>query len=161
MRITVKALGDGSSRVQAVRPGTLVFAEGPSGSMTAHRRRRSSVVLIAGGVGITPMRALFETIEVPGPLTLLNRVSAPQEVVFHDELEAIARRRGARIVWLIGPSSHPANQITPADLHRLVPELAQSDVYLCASPPLARAVRSSLQQLGLPARQLHEEVFAF
>jgi predicted ferric reductase len=63
--LTVKALGDASRRLQEVEVGTWVVAEGPYGAMTAQRRTRRDVALIAGGVGITPMRALFESI----PLT--------------------------------------------------------------------------------------------
>ena len=65
LRITVKAVGTGSRRVHRLCPGTLVLAEGPSGAMTAHRRTRPSVLLFAGGVGITPMRALFEDAGAP------------------------------------------------------------------------------------------------
>lgn len=76
-RITVKSLGDGSRRLQSIGPGTLVVPEGPSGAMTADRWTRPSVLLVAGGVGITPMRALLESLDVgPGRLTLLYRVSA-------------------------------------------------------------------------------------
>jgi predicted ferric reductase len=162
LRITVKALGAGSRLVQAVRPGTLVLAEGPSGALTAQRRTRPSVLLIAGGVGITPMRALFESLDVgPGRLTLLYRASSPGDVVFRTELEDIARRRGAGIVWLVGPSSAPELAMTGDNLRRLVPDVADRDVYLCASPRLSAAVRTALQDAGLPRRRLHEEVFAF
>jgi ferredoxin-NADP reductase len=162
LRITVKALGEGSRLVHAVRPGTLVLAEGPSGAMTAQRRTRPSVLLVAGGVGITPMRALFESLDLPGGrLTLLYRASSPRDVVFRDELEAIARRRGAQVVWMIGPSSAPALRMTGENLRRLVPDVADRDVYLCASPGLSAAVRTALWEAGLPRRRLHEEVFAF
>jgi ferredoxin-NADP reductase/DMSO/TMAO reductase YedYZ heme-binding membrane subunit len=162
LRITVKALGDGSRLLHAVRPGTLVLPEGPSGAMTARRRTRTSVLLIAGGVGITPMRALFESLDVGGGrLTLLYRASRPADVVFRHELEDIARRRGAEIVWLVGPSSDPALRITGAALRRLVPDVADRDVYLCASPGLSTAMRSALRDAGLPRRRLHEEAFTF
>jgi len=162
LRITVKALGAGSSLVQTVRPGTLVFAEGPSGSMTARRRTQPSVLLIAGGVGITPMRALFETMELRGGrLTLLYRASSPQDVVFGSELQHIARQRGADIVWMVGRSADPANQMTADNLRRLVPDVAERDVYLCASPALSAAVRAALRGASLPPSRLHEEVFSF
>lgn len=162
LRITVKALGAGSRLVQSVRPGTLVFAEGPSGSMTARRRTRPSVLLIAGGVGITPMRALFETLEPGGGrLTLLYRASSAQDVVFGAELEHIAAQRGAEIIWMIGRSTDPANHLTTENLCRLVPDVAQRDVYLCASPSLSASVRTALHGAGLPAQRLHEEVFSF
>jgi ferredoxin-NADP reductase len=162
LRITVKALGEGSRLIHSVHPGTLVLAEGLSGALTAGRRTRPSVLLIAGGVGITPMRALFETLEVGnGRLTLLYRASSPRDVVFRAELEQIARRRGAQIVWMIGRSSEPATAMTGNNLRRLVPDVADRDVYLCASPGLSRAVRTALTDAGLPRRQLHEEAFSF
>lgn len=162
LRITVKALGTGSTAVQSVRPGTLVFAEGPSGSMTARRRIRPSVLLIAGGVGITPMRALFETMDLRGGrLTLLYRASSARDVVFGTELQQIAWQQGAEILWLVGRSSDPANQMTAQNLRRLVPDVADRDVYLCASPGLSAGVRTALRDAGLPPSRLHEEVFSF
>lgn len=162
LRITVKALGSGSTSVQSVRPGTLVFAEGPSGSMTARRRTQPSVLLIAGGVGITPMRALFETMDLRGgQLTLLYRASSPQDVVFGAELQHIARQRGAEIAWMVGRSSDPANQMTADNLRRMVPDVSERDVYLCASPGLSVSVRAALRDVGLPPHRLHEEAFSF
>jgi predicted ferric reductase len=162
LRITVKALGTGSRLVQSVRPGTLVIPEGPSGAMTAGRSTQPSVLLVAGGVGITPMRALFESLDVgPGRLTLLYRASRPTDVVFRAELEAIAAHRGARIVWMIGPSSDPALAITGWNLRRLVPGVADCDVYVCASPGLAHSVRHALHHAGVPRRRVHEELFTF
>lgn len=161
-RITVKELGRGSGLVQRVRPGTLVLAEGPSGAMTGRRRSRPAVLLMAGGVGITPMRALFETIEADaGNLTLLYRASRAADVVFRDEIEAIARRRGAQVIWLVGSSRDPANALTGESLRRWVPDVVARDVYLCASPGLARVVKAALAEAGVPRRQVHEEDFAF
>ena len=160
--MTVKALGEGSRRLQSVRLGTWVLAEGPYGALTARRRKQRAVLLIAGGIGITPMRALFGTIDVPGEqLTLLYRASSEADVVFRGELDEIARRRGARIMYLIGPSSDPANALTSDTLARLIPGLPEHDVLLCASPGLSRAIRRALLGAGLPRGQLHEEEFSF
>src|ERR1017187_7456441 len=61
LRITAKDLGDHSAALAQLRPGTRVFAEGPYGAFRASRPGRG-VVLLAGGVGITPLRALFATL---------------------------------------------------------------------------------------------------
>src|SRR5207302_9866982 len=62
LRITVKALGDDTRKIQRLRPGVRVFAEGPYGTFTTGRRTRRRVALIAGGIGVTPLRALLESL---------------------------------------------------------------------------------------------------
>ena len=162
LRITVKARGDGTRRIFGVPVGTLVFAEGPYGALTAHRRRRPRVLMIAGGVGITPMRAMFEVIDLPGKdVTLVYRASSEQDLVFKHELDEIAERSGARVVYLVGPSTDAANEMSAGALKRIVGDLSDHDVYLCASPRLAGRVRDSLMLGGFPRHQLHEERFSF
>jgi predicted ferric reductase len=160
LRLTVKALGDGSGRLQGVDAGTWVVAEGPYGAVTAARRTRRDVLLIAGGVGITPMRALFETLPLaPGQdLTLLYRARNPEELLFRHELDQIARTRGARVHYLLGPDRRC---LSAAALRYNIPGLTRRDVYLCASPQLSDAVRRALDEAGLPPENLHEERFAF
>ncbi len=160
LRLTVKTLGDGSTRLQDLEPGTWVVAEGPYGAMTAERRTRRDVLLIAGGVGITPMRALFESLpEVPGEdVVLLYRARSPEELLFREELERIAASRCARVQYLLGDDVGP---LTPELFERLVPGFVDRDVYLCGPPGLAAAVRRALLSGGLPERRLHEERFAF
>ena len=159
LRLTVKSLGDGSERLQQVPVGTRLIAEGPYGAMTAARRTRRDVLLIAGGVGITPMRALFETMPVgPGQdLMLLYRAEKREQLVFRAELDALAARRRARVVYLLGKDR---NLLSAPSLTRLVPRLADRDVFLCGPPGLSAAVRASLHRAGLPPAQLHEERFA-
>jgi predicted ferric reductase len=160
LRLTVQALGDGSQGLQALPVGTWVLSEGPYGAVTSARRTRRHVLLIAGGVGITPMRALFETMPLaPGDdMLLLYRARTTADLLFRDEIDEIAARRGARVAYLVGPGG---DALTPAGLLRLVPDAAERDVYLCGSPRLTATVRTSLRDLGLPPSQLHEERFAF
>lgn len=161
LRLTVKNAGDGTRLLRTLRPDARVLTEGPYGTMTERRRRRHGVLLIAGGVGITPMRALFETMAISGPLTLLYRASAPAGLLFRGDLERIATARGCQLIYLVGSSADPANAITASKLTRLVPDLKGRDIYLCAAPRLARATRDALLEAGVPRRRLHEEVFAF
>jgi ferredoxin-NADP reductase len=160
LRLTVKALGDGSRNLQNLPVGTWVVAEGPYGAVTPAVRTHRNVLLIAGGVGITPMRALFETIPLqPGEdLLLLYRARTADDLLFRSELDAIAARRRARIAYLLG---NDRTSLTAAGLSRLVPDLVERDVYMCGPPGLSDAVRGALRSAGLPAEQVHEERFAF
>ena len=162
LRITIKALGLGTRLLHDLRPGTVVLAEGPYGALTERRRRRRRVLLVAGGVGITPMRVLFETMDLPGEdLTLLYRAPSAEAVLFREELDEIAQRKGARVIYLIGSSDEPQNLLNAYTLRALVGPLRDYDVYLCAPPRMAARLRESLLHTGHSRRQLHEEQFSF
>ncbi|MGW6539195.1 ferredoxin reductase family protein [Streptomyces sp. NPDC055051] len=160
LRITVKVRGDHTRRVRRLRPGTRVLASGPYGALTAHRRTRRKVLLLAGGVGITPLRALFETLPGgPGDMTLLYRASDEGGLVLREELESIARERRAALHYLLGPSDSSYDPLAPRALRALVPDLAAHDVYLCGPPAMARAATASLVRAGVPASRIHTENF--
>ena len=160
LRLTVKALGEGSRRLQDVAVGTWVVTEGPYGAMTSARRSRDDILLIAGGVGITPIRALFETIPLNASqdLTLIYRARTPDDVLFRDELDEIAWRREAQVHYVLGDE---ADCLSARSLTFLVPDLAQRDVYMCGPPKMTEAVRLALHAAGLSDDYIHEERFAF
>ena len=99
-RITVKNLGDHSAKFGEIPVGTRVFAEGPFGVFTDDSRTRDKTLLIAGGIGITPVRALLE--EMDGDLVALYRVVSADDLVFSDELDRIADERGAKVNYVVG-----------------------------------------------------------
>ena len=160
LRITVKALGDHSSDLAGVRVGTKVLAEGPYGGFTAARRKRRKVLLIAAGVGITPIRTLFETLPGgPGDITLLYRVSSPENVLFQDELEAISESRGHRLYFLSGPRGGPGDPLSAGRVAKAIPDVRQHDVYLCGPPAMTEATIRTLRRCGVPRRRIHHESF--
>lgn len=162
LRITVKACGDHTRKIRRLRPGIRVLATGPFGALTAHRRTRRKVLLLAGGVGITPMRALFETLPGgPGDLTLLYRAGSAAQLVLRKELEAIAESRGAALHYLLGPSDGAFDPLAPRALRDLVPDLPEHDVYLCGPAGMSRAAAVALTKAGVPASRIHSEQFAF
>jgi predicted ferric reductase len=159
LRFTIKNLGDHSSAAAKLRPGTKVRAEGPYGAFTEDKARSPQVLLIAAGVGITPIRALFETL--PGRLTLLYRAGNDQEILFRSELEQIARERGARLVYLVGSRRRHGKTFTPRGLMNLVPDLKGHDVYLCGPEPMQQSVIAALRSAGVPNSRIHHESFEF
>lgn len=165
LRVTVKDLGDDTQRLQRIAPGTPVYVEGPYGALTGARRTRSRVLLIAGGIGITPLRALLEDLPArPGELTLVYRARRPRDIVFRDELDAIARTNGAVLHYLVGRRDSrelPGDPLAADGLAALVPDVRQRDVYLCGPVEMMDAVRRSLGLLGVPAAQIHAERFAY
>ena len=173
LRITVRDLGDHSRRVARLRPGTRVWIEGPYGAFTTELRTRRPVLLVAAGIGITPVRALAEELVGDGltgrgQISLLYRAAAGR-LVLEDELAALARERGLRLALLPGaaaPGSWLPHRLTrgaddAAVLQHLVPGLRDHDVYLCGPPDWMALVRASLRRAGVPASQLHDERFSW
>ena len=158
-------MGDDSARLQRTPIGTRVYVEGPYGALTGSRRRRSRVLLIAGGIGITPLRALLE--ELPtrrGELTLIYRARHPKDVVFRAELDAIAQLNGATVHYIVGrrgSPSVPPDPLGPETLSSLVPDAQERDVYVCGPDPMMDAVRRTLRTLGVPTNQIHTERFVY
>jgi predicted ferric reductase len=164
LRITVKDLGDGSASLAALRPGTRVWFEGPYGAFTARRRDRARprpVLLIAGGAGITPIRALYETLPGRGSdVVLLYRASTAADLVLYHELQAIAARRGFGLLPLLGSRGRD-DPLTAARLRQAVPDLAEREVFVCGPAGMTAAARRELRRAGVARRRIHAESFAF
>jgi predicted ferric reductase len=161
LRLTAKALGDGSSGLRSLKVGTRVFAEGPYGAFTTIHQRRANALLVAGGVGITPIRALLE--EISGHVVLLYRVASDRDAVLLPELGQLARARGAVIHVLSGPSNAagPRGPLLGAgSVHAMVPDVLERDVFVCGPPGMTSAVLRSLRELGVPGSQVHAERFS-
>jgi ferredoxin-NADP reductase/DMSO/TMAO reductase YedYZ heme-binding membrane subunit len=152
LRITVR---DRTGRLAALRPGTRVIAEGPAGGLTGAARRRAGVAMIAGGVGIAPIRALLE--DLPGEdIAVVYRAGG--EVLFRSELDALARRRGAALHYVLGDRAGDG-ALSAERLRALVPDIAERDVFVCGPPGLTAATRASLRGAGVPRRQIVSEGF--
>ena len=161
MRITVKDLGDHSRTLAYLKPGTRVFVEGPYGAFTAGRSTQPHVVLVGGGVGITPVRALMDEFQGGVQMDLLYRASREEDLVLRDELDYLAFNSGGsiRIHYLVGSrKDHPMDA---RSLNRLVPQFADSDIYICGPEPLVSAVRKAAEDSGVPKNRFHDEAFAF
>ena len=156
LRLTAKAAGDGTAALRHLAVGTRVFAEGPYGAFTAMHRTRPESVLIAGGVGVTPIRALLE--ELRGHTVVIYRVAADRDAVLYAELRELARAKGAELHLVSGPVS--PDKLAPGELARLVPDIDGRDVFLCGPPPMMNAVLRSLRELGVPKPQIHFERFS-
>jgi len=165
LRITVKALGDGTRALQRLPLGTPVIVEGPYGVMTGARRTRRKVLMIAGGIGIAPLRALMEALPAePGEMTLVYRAREPKHVVFRDELDTLARLRGATVHYLIGrrgTAEMPTDPLAAAGINRLVPDIRERDIYLCGPVPMMDRLERTLRELHVPRRRIHAERFAY
>ncbi|MEU4378271.1 ferredoxin reductase family protein [Micromonospora echinofusca] len=159
LRLTVKVVGRHTADLRDLEPGTRVWAEGPSGTFTAAHRTRERALLIAGGSGITPIRAMLE--ELPPGAALIYRARTPADVLLHRELDWLAEARDTAIWYVVGSRHDPGPRqvMSPDGLRRLVPDVARRDVYLCGPPGLVEQSLRVLREAGVPRRQIHLATF--
>ena len=163
LRITIKNIGDFTSGVHTLKPGTPILVEGPFGKFT-ERPKNPKVLLIAGGIGITPIRPLAEEMAADGfDVRVLYRAHSEGDLVFKKEMDALSAQRGVRVDYLLtqagGRRLGREAWLSPATLARLVPDIAQRVAYVCGPVGMMTAVIKSLGALGVPPDQIRSEVF--
>jgi predicted ferric reductase len=161
LRLTIKAVGGHTGQLRGLEPGVRIFAEGPSGVFTADRRTRRRALLIAGGSGIAPIRALLE--DLPRGTVVIYRASSADDLIFREELDWLADNRDAEVFYIVGKRDDPGPRwvLSPSGLRDLVPDLARRDVFLCGPTGLVAAATDALRKLRIPRRQIHLDPFEF
>jgi ferredoxin-NADP reductase/DMSO/TMAO reductase YedYZ heme-binding membrane subunit len=168
LRITVRAMGEGSASVAGLRPGSRALVEGPFGRLSARARTRRKVALIGAGVGVTPLRALAEGLDYsPGDALLIERYT--KDPLFARELDVLAAEKGLQVLRLpgrrrrldswLGSGMGEVDDLTA--LRYWVPDIADRDVYVCGPPHWTELVQRDLTTAGLPPDRLHIENFSW
>ncbi len=168
--ITVKrtAIPRASRHVHALREGEAVRVSGPAGRFVFTGAESERVLLIAGGVGITPLMAIIRYLTDSawqGRMVLVFSVRTQQDVIFSAELAELQQRfENLRVVITLSEPSDPSYQgprgrITAAFLAEIVPDISTFPVYLCGPEPMMIAVRAQLASLCVPEARIKTEAF--
>jgi ferredoxin-NADP reductase len=171
VEITVKREPRGAvSRhiVDLLKVGSLIEAGGPVGKFTFTGAEADSIVLIAAGVGITPMVSISRFLSErswPGDIYFIYSCRAPSDFIFAREVAALARGNPKlRVaVTMSKPEGTdwkgPRGRITKEWLTQTVPDLASRRIHLCGPAVMMDATKALLTELGVPAEQVKTELF--
>ena len=169
-RFTIKALGNFTSTIPQLEPGTRVYVDGPFGAFTPDRRPHAEAfIFVAGGVGITPIMSMLRTMQDRQdrrPCLLLYGVRSEQDATFLEELRELERAANLTLVLVptvaaptwVGPSG----RITRDVLETSIPEALRTsatEAFLCGPPVMMESIEISLQDLGFALRKIHAERF--
>ena len=157
LRLTVRQIGDHSAAVARLRPGTRVAIEGPYGAVTPDARTHDKAALVAGGIGITSIRAVLEGLPKSARPTVIVRAPTAEQVVLRDEMAALVKKTHGTLHELVGPRSATGSPRT--FLRKLVPDLTDRDVYVCGPEGFVHEVIAAAQELGVHRRSIHYEVY--
>jgi glycine betaine catabolism B len=152
----------------AVREGSLLDVSAPAGRFTFTGAEAGSIVMIAGGVGITPLMAKIRYLTDlgwPGEIHLVFAVKTERDIIFREELDYLQRRfPNLRVTVTLSRVEGTSwegerGRITPELLNRLVPRLSSQRVHICGPVEMMDSVVEVLRGLGVPAEQIKRESF--
>lgn len=153
-----------------IRVGDEVLAEGPRGAFTLDRSSRRPVVLLSGGVGLTPLVAMLHALAAESDRTVhfIHACDNGDLHALREEVEAVAATRpGLHVHFcyraptgrdLAAARHHSAGVVTRDLIQQLLP-LDDYDIYLCGPTPFMRAVHAILRGLGVPKNRIAYEFF--
>ena len=169
LEVTVKReeYGTVSSFLHAVHEGDTLQVTGPSGNFTFVGEGANSIVLISGGVGITPMMGVLRYLtdrSWSGSIFFVYGCRTDKDVIYREELEYL-QRRYPNLALTIAANEAPADwphargQITKELLAEAVPYIQTRRVHLCGPPGMMSALKATLAEMGVPSDQIKTEIF--
>jgi predicted ferric reductase len=168
VEMTIRKLGDFTSAIDKVPVGQRVYLDGPYGAFTIGNPADMHV-LIAGGIGITPMMSMIRTLadRRDSRLAILLYGNSDWEAItFREELEALKARLDLRVVHVLAkpPAGWTGEQgyITAELLKRhLPPPYADHEYFICGPDVMMDAIEKALGELGVPMSKYHSERYSF
>jgi ferredoxin-NADP reductase len=167
LEISVKKQGAVSGALHAcAKPGSSLTVRAPAGGFVYPSGDDRPLVLLAGGIGITPMMSMLRhavLTEPTRPVTLLYSARTEDDFAFRDELESMARRSPRVRVTLAASRGATSSPVYPGRLDRslldTVPDLRDSIACLCGPQAMIDGLSTTLELLGMPRPQIRSELF--
>jgi ferredoxin-NADP reductase/DMSO/TMAO reductase YedYZ heme-binding membrane subunit len=169
--LTVKRKSDGHASIylhDVLREGATLQVSAPLGRFVFAGGEASKVLLVAGGVGVTPVMAMLRYLtdsSWPGQIYFLFSVRQRRDIVFSKEIDSLQRRfPNLHVSVTLSDERDSAwvgerGRITSEMLQRFVPDVRQFPVYLCGPAPMMAGTRGILRDLGVAERQIQVEAF--
>ena len=151
-----------------VRAGDLLNVTAPAGRFTFDGSHSPGVVLIAAGVGITPLMSILRSLadrDWKGEIHFLYGARTPQDIIFRRELEDLQRRLpNLHLVVTLtrageGEWTGRRGRIDGDLLRQAVPDLATLPVFICGPSAMMEPTTRLLRELGVPGEQIRSEAF--
>jgi ferredoxin-NADP reductase len=168
LEISVKRIGLVSGVLHStLRTGSMLTVRPPAGGFTYPKGDDRPLLLLAGGIGITPVISMLRHAIATEPtrrVALIYSVRTPEDFAFRDELSLIARRH-PQVRVVVTATQAPASdqwlhgRVSATVVKPCAPELPHALAYICGPEPMIASMKSLLQELGMPPGQMRSESF--
>jgi len=168
IELAIKELGDFTATIKDVRAGERAYVDAPYGTFGIDEHPDAEgYAFVAGGVGIAPILSMLRTLADRGdrrPLVLFYGNRVWERIAFREALDTLAQRLDLKVVHvLLEPPADWSGErgfVTEDILMRHLPVTRHRfDYFLCGPTPMTQAVEQALAALGVPAAQVHAEIF--
>lgn len=168
VEMSIRKLGDFTTEISTIPVGKRVYLDGPYGAFTIGNPADMHV-LIAGGVGVTPMMSMIRTLADAGdrrPVLLLYGSKDWEQVTFREELDVLKTRLDLRVVHVLAnpPEDWTGERgFVSADVlkrHLPTPYVAH-EYFICGPGVMMDAIETVLSDLGVPMSKYHSERYSF
>lgn len=165
IRVTAKDSGDFTHELSSLKPGTPVYIDGPHGRFTP-KDDEQKLLLIAGGIGITPIRSILETFAGVRDISFMYSNKLKSEVPLKKEIEDITKKNSIPAFFFyteekMVEKGEYADRINAQYIKNLVPDFKQREVYICGPKPFIEAISQDLEKNGVSSNKIHFEIFSF
>jgi predicted ferric reductase len=168
VEMTIRNLGDFTSAIPEVPVGQRVYIDGPYGAFTIGNPADMHV-LIAGGVGITPMTSMIRTLADrgdPRPVILLYGSKDWESITFREELETLKARLDLTVVHVLAdppPGWTGERGFITAEVFKrhLPPPYADHEYFICGPNVMMDAIEAALGEMKVPMSKYHSERYSF
>jgi predicted ferric reductase len=168
VEMSIRNLGDFTREIHKVPVGKRVYLDGPYGAFTTGNPADMHV-LIAGGVGVTPMMSMIRTFADQGdkrPVVLLYGSKDWESITFYEELEALKARLNLTVVHVLAdppPGWTGERGFITAEVFKryLPPPFADHEYFICGPNVMMDAIEAALGQMKVPMSKYHSERYSF
>lgn len=167
LEISVKRQGVVSGALHAfAKPGSSLTVRGPGGGFVYPADDDRPLLLVAGGIGITPVLSMLRhavLAEPTRPATLVYSARQESDLAFRDELHSLARRSPRLRVILAASRGETSTPVYPGRIDRAlletVADVRESIACLCGPQAMIETLSGTLEELGLPRQRIRSELF--
>lgn len=161
LRLTIKASGDFTKKLKDIPINTTVLVDGAHGVFVPVKNKKT--LLIAGGIGITPFRAMLPSLIKQEPSTILivsNKKKS--DSIFSNELISYIQNNNFQLINLLTQEeSQLNNRLDLKMIQNLVPDWQEREIYLCGPKKMIIDLMEQMRQVGINKKQLHYELFSW